>query len=101
MLDGGEIVADEQDGAAAARDLLHLAETLVLECEVADGEDFVDDQDFRFEMRCDGESQPDIHAAGIVLHLRVEEALDLGKGHDLVELPRDLPRDMPRMAPLR
>src|SRR5206468_1136535 len=38
----------------------------------------------------DGKGQPDVHAAGKALHWRVDELLDPGKGHDLVELARDL-----------
>ena len=30
--------------------------------------------------------QAHVHAAGVVLHWRVNELLDLGKGHDLIEL---------------
>jgi hypothetical protein len=40
-------VADEEDGAAGAGDLVHLAEATFLEFGVPDGQDLVDDQDFR------------------------------------------------------
>ena len=55
----------------------------------------------RLEMRGDGERQPHVHAAGVALHRRVDELLDLGEGDDLVELAADLRRRMPRMAPFR
>jgi hypothetical protein len=85
------VVADEQDGAAvAAGDLLHLAEALLLEGEVADGEDLVDDQDVGLQVGGHGEGQADVHPGGIALHRRVEELLDLGEGDDLVELAIDL-----------
>src|SRR5687768_6271045 len=39
----------------------------------------------------DCEAKPDVHAAGIALHRRVDELFNLGKRHDLVELAVDLP----------
>ena len=86
------VVAHEQHRAPGVRDLLHLAEALALELAVADREHFVDDQDLRLEVRRDGEREPHVHAAAVVLHRRVEEALDLGERDDLVELRRDLAR---------
>ena len=88
---GRHVVADKQHRAAvAARDLVHLAEAFLLELGIADREHFVDDQDFRLQMRRDGEGEAHIHAGGIALDRRVEELLDLGKGDDLVEFPADL-----------
>ena len=43
------------------------------------------------EVGRDRERQPDVHAARVPLHRRVEEPLDLGEGDDLVELAVDLP----------
>src|SRR5258708_4882482 len=37
-------------------------------------------------MGCDGEREPNVHAAGIALDRRIEELLDLGEIDDLVEL---------------
>ena len=71
-------------------DVLHLAEALLLELGVADGQHLVDDQDLRLEVRRDGEGQAHVHAARVALHRRVEEPLDLGEGDDLVELALDL-----------
>ena len=83
-------MADEQDGAALARDVAHLAEALLLERGVADREHLVDEQDLGLEVRRDGERQPHIHAARVAFDRRVDEALDLGERDDLVELARDL-----------
>ena len=52
-------------------------------------------------MRCNGESEADEHAAGVVLDRRIDELLELGEGDDRVELAHDLGRSMPRMAPFR
>ena len=61
--DGGHVVADEQNGPAVAGDLANAAEAFFLELGVADAEDFIDDQNFRIEMRRDGEGKAHIHAA--------------------------------------
>ena len=72
------------------RHVLHLAEALLLELRVADGEHLVDEQDLGLEVRRDGEREPHVHAARVALDGSVEELLDLGERDDLVELPLDL-----------
>ena len=85
------VVADEEDRPAA-----RLATSSILprhffwNADVADGQDLVDDQDLRLQVGRDREGQPDVHPAGVALHRRVEELLDLGEGDDLVELAGDL-----------
>ena len=96
-----ELVADQNDGAAGARDVTHFAQAFFLELDVADGQDFVDQKNFRLEMGGDGKGQPDVHAAGIMLHGRVDEFFEFGEGHDFVELAAISCLLMPRMAPLR
>ena len=71
-------------------DIAHLAEALLLERGVADGQHLVDDQDLRLQMRGHGEREAHVHAARIALHRRIEELLDLGERDDLVELRGDL-----------
>ena len=89
----------ENNSATLARNVAHLAETFLLKGNVADGEDFVDEQDFGFKMggNCEGEAH--LHAAAVMLHGSVEEAFHLGEGYDLVELAADFAARMPRMAP--
>ena len=88
---GPHVVADEEDGAAVAADLVHLAQAFLLESRISDREHLVDDKDFGLEVGSDGESQPHVHAARVALDGRVEELLDLGEVDDLVKLPGDLP----------
>src|SRR5689334_7818107 len=83
-------MADEQDGPPAARDLTHLAKTLLLELRVADRQHLVDDQNLGLEMRGNREGQPDVHPAAVALDRRVEKLLGAGKRHDVIELARDL-----------
>src|SRR5579859_5634394 len=83
-------MADEQHRPTfAARELIHLAETFFLEFDVADGENLVDNQDFRFEVGCNGEGEAYIHARGIAFDRSVDELLNLGEGDDLVEFLAD------------
>src|ERR1700757_1675642 len=84
-------MADEQHRPPVpARDLVHFPEAFLLELSIADGEHFVYDEDFRFQMSGDGEGQPDIHAGRITFDRRVEEFLDLSEGNYLVEFAADL-----------
>ena len=88
--DRREIVADEQDGAAAAGDLRHPVEAARLELGIAHRQDLVDHQDLGFEMGRHREGQPGIHADGVALDRRVDELLDAGEVDDLVEAPAHL-----------
>ena len=54
-------MGDEDDGAAGAGDVAHLAEAFLLESDVANGEDFVHEKDFRLEVGSDGEGEADVH----------------------------------------
>jgi hypothetical protein len=81
---------DEKHRPSLLTDILHLVETFALKAHIADGEHFIHDQDFRFEMRGDSKGEAQIHAAGIMLNRRVNKLLHFGKRHDLVELARDL-----------
>src|SRR5437660_11696241 len=84
-----ELMGDEDNGAAGAGDVAHSAEAFFLKVDVADGEDFVDEEDFRLEMGGDGESQADVHAGGVVLDGSVNEFFEFGEGHDFGDLAAD------------
>ena len=89
-LDDRHVVADEDDGSPLVRHLAHLPDALALEADVADRQHLVDEHDLRIEVRGHREREPDGHAARVALERGVEEALDLGEVHDLVEAPVDL-----------
>ena len=65
---------------------LHLAEALLLELSVSDGQHLVDDEDLGVEVRSHGKRESHVHAARVALHRRIEEATDLAELDDLVEL---------------
>ncbi len=67
----------------------HLAQALFLKAGVADREHFVDDKNFRLEMRGDGKCQSSVHAARISFHRRVDELFHFRKRHDFVEFAID------------
>jgi len=84
-----ELMGNEDDGAAGAGDVAHFAEAFLLEVEVADGENLIDEENFRLEMGGDGERQADVHAGGVVLDGRVDESFQFGEGDDFIELALD------------
>ena len=84
-----ELVGDEDDGAALAGDIAHFAETFFLEIDIADGEDFVDEEDFGLEMGGDGKGEADVHAGRVVLDGSVDKLFEFGEGDDFVELAGD------------
>ena len=72
------------------RNVGDLLRALALEVLVADGEHLVDDQDVGVDVDGDGEPESDVHAGRVVLHRRVDEALEPGEVDDLVELAVEL-----------
>ena len=88
LLDGEHIVAHEENGAAVLfGDLFHLAKALLLEFRVSYRKHFVDDEYVGLHMRRDRKGQAHVHAARVMLDRSVEEFLDAGERHDLVEFP--------------
>ena len=65
--------------------LLHFTETFFLEGAIADRQDFVHNQNLRFQMRCDGKGEPHIHAAGVAFDRRIEEFFHFGECDNGVE----------------
>src|SRR5258708_23997026 len=85
-----ELMRDEDHCASCAGDIAHLAEAFFLEIHVADGQDFIDEENLRLEVSSDSKGQADIHAGGVVLYGGVNEFFELGEGHDFIELALDL-----------
>src|SRR5260370_29938307 len=84
-----ELMRDEDDCASCAGDIAHLAEAFFLEIYVADGQDFIDEENLRLEVSSDSEGQADVHAGGVVLYGSVNKFFELGEGHDFIELALD------------
>ena len=91
---------EQHSTSSAAGDILHLADGLLLELGVADGEDFVDDEDFGLEVGGDGKAEADHHAARIALDRRVEISFAAAEVHDFVELALDFRRRHPHDRPV-
>src|SRR4029079_1222701 len=53
--DSTHVVTDDDDGPPLPAHVAHLAETLLLECGIADGQYLVHQQDLRLQMRRHGE----------------------------------------------
>src|SRR5581483_5128816 len=79
-------MAYKHHSTATTGNIFDLPQAFFLEFRVADGEDFVDDQDFGFQMGGDGEGESYFHAAAVALNGRIEELFDAGEVDDFVEL---------------
>ncbi len=87
---GSHVMADEKNGSPFLCHVAHLSQAFLLEVCVADGQHFIDQQDFWLQMCRYAECQPHIHATGIVFDRCVDELLNLGKRYDLVKLAANL-----------
>ena len=64
---------------------MHAVEALALERLVADREHLVDEQHVGIDVDGDCEAEAHVHARRVVLHLLVDEPLELGELDDVVE----------------
>jgi hypothetical protein len=93
-------VTHEQDRPTFFRHISHLAEALLLECRISNGEHLVHDEDLGLEVSRDGEGKPDLHPARVSLDRGVEEAFHLGELDDLVEAFVDVRSTHPEYRPV-
>src|SRR5260370_39494510 len=84
-----ELMGDQDDGAAGAGNVAHLAQALFLEIDVADGEDFIVEENLRLVVGGAGEGEADVHAGGVRLDGGVNEFFEFGEGHDFIEFADD------------
>ena len=87
--DRRHVVRHVQDGPALFRDVPHLRQAFLLKPEIADGENLVDHQYFRFEMRRHREGEAKSHPAGVALDRCVDEFADVREVDDIVEFAID------------
>jgi hypothetical protein len=83
-------VRNEKDCFAAPLEFSELVEAFVREPLVADGEHFVDEENFGVDVNGDRESETHIHPGRVRFHRRVDEVLQLRKLHDLVKAAGNL-----------
>src|SRR5512141_2109159 len=84
------VVAHKENRPAVAGNVFHFAETFLLERGVTDSEHFVNEQDLGLEMRRDSKREPGVHARAVPFRRSVDELLDLGEAHDLLEATGNL-----------
>ena len=84
LLNRFEGVRYEQERFALLLQGAHPFEALGLEGNVADGEDFIDEEDIRINFHRDREAETHIHAAGVMLHWRVDKIFQPGEFHNVV-----------------
>src|SRR5208283_732474 len=63
-------------------------EAFFLEVDVANGEDFIHQENLRLEVGGNGKGQAHIHAAGIMFYGRINEFFQLRESHVFIELAR-------------
>src|SRR4051794_23045528 len=83
-------MADKQHRATTGAHVAHLAKAFLLKARIANGEDFVDKQNFALQIGRNSKREPQVHAAGISLYWSIDELFDLSKSDDLVEFALDL-----------
>lgn len=76
---------DNDDGDAVLDHFVNTFLAFFLELEISNGENLVDDEDFRLDSGSDGEAQAGVHATRKVLHGDVDEVPEFGEVHDGVE----------------
>src|SRR4051812_24082923 len=79
----------EYDRCATTTEFFEPLVTLLLERSVANGENFINDQNVRFNMRRDGESEARVHSRGIPLHRRIDELANPREIDDRIQLARN------------
>src|SRR5580704_10851575 len=68
----------------------HLTQTFLLKFSVSYSQYFVYNQDFTFQMRCNGKGQPYIHPAAVSLDRGVEISFNAAEIDDLIQFLADL-----------
>ena len=83
-------MTNDQHCAAVAGNVSQFAHAPFLKRDIADRKHFIDEQNILVEIGGNGESQSNVHAAGVMLHRSVDELLDFGEADDIVELAANL-----------
>src|SRR5437667_12222573 len=76
----------EQNGAAAVDDFVHLRKAFLLKLRVAHGQNFIDNEDLRIQVRGHRECQSHIHATRVMFDGRFEKFLCSCEINNLVKL---------------
>src|SRR4030095_5507818 len=84
--DDSHIVANKQNSAAlTARDLVHLAEALLLKISVAHREHLIHDEDLWLQMRSDRKRKANIHSRRVTLYRGFQKPLYFRKRNNFIE----------------
>ena len=91
ILDRGQIVRYEQDGAPAGMHVAHGPEAFLLKPGIANREHLIDQHHVGLQMGGYGKAQPQAHARGVSFHGCIEEPVHAGKVDDRIQPGIDLP----------
>ena len=84
-------MGDDQHGFAGPAKGVNLAEAFLLEVVIADGQDFIDQEDVGIDLDSHGKPKAHVHAGGIVFDGLVDEIPETGKIDDGLEALAHLP----------
>src|SRR5690606_316527 len=85
------VMAHKQKGASfSLAHFVHFAKAFLLKLCIPYRQHFIDNEDFRFEVRCHREGQPHFHTAAVVFDRSVEKFFDAAEINDGIELLPDL-----------
>jgi hypothetical protein len=101
LVDGTQVVADEDDCAPLATEVAHLPDALFPESKIADREHLVDEHDLGLDVRGNREREPQVHPPRIALDRSVHVPLEPCEVDDLVVAPTDLPSLHPENRPVQ
>src|SRR5262249_25239940 len=87
LFDDAQLMTYTKNRSPGPADLLHLSKALLLILSIAHVKYCILNQDLRFHMRRDSNSQADIHAGTVTFDGCVEKLLNVSKGHNLVTPP--------------
>src|SRR5689334_16583410 len=87
---GTKIVADEEYGPSFPGGFSHLPKTFSLKGCVSDGQDFIYQQNVRFEMSGHGKGETDIHSARVILNRCVDKLINFCERYNCIELLHNL-----------
>src|SRR5262249_19173614 len=89
-LNGSHIMTYKKNGSPFLCYTFHLSQAFLLKSSVSHRQHLVYDQDLWLQVSSHGKGQAQVHSAGIMLHRRVNEFFDLGKGYDFVKFSFNL-----------
>ncbi len=78
-------MTDQNRGVSFIDNLFHAIEAFLLEHRISYRQHFVENDNLRIQVGRDRKGQSNIHPAGVIFHWNIDELLQSGEFHDLIE----------------